>query len=265
MFMTGWKADRDEHIVETEVASAVYRADRFGATPLSFPKDFFDLRRYSAILDQYRSSACVGFTVAGAAHCRLRAVGFNPESFSPVAPYSMGRKLDVGPNGALIDDGSIPFLVMTGAKRFGLPTYKAWPYDRYDTSRLDMEVPFHVYQQASQFRLSNFARITATGDARVVAVMQALFAMHPVPLGMQVGDEFQNYKKGRGPVGIETVNTGGHMTYLVGWEDYGEVFIGNTSWGLDYGDEGFFRIHKSKLIHPSTTDIYNFGLTDMRA
>ncbi len=50
---------------------------------------------------------------------------------------------------------------------------------------------------------------------------------------------------------------GGHMTYLVGWEDYGRVFIGNTSYGLSYGDNGFYRIFDEKLMHPSTTDLYN--------
>lgn len=258
----GWKSDRAEHIAATEVLGPVLRADRFGAAPVSFPKNFYDLTRFSRILDQEGSSACVNFVLTGSADCRLRALGYDPEPMSPSANYSVGRRKDVGKGPKLIDDGSIPSLVFDSARQYGIPSAKAWPFDM---ARINDDLPFDVFQKASQFRLSNFARIEARGSSRTPAVMHQLFAMHPVPLGMLVGRVFMDYRPNGDPVDIETSIEGGHMTYLVGWEDYGEVFIGNTSWGTGYGDNGFFRIRRSKLEHPSTSDLYNITITDQKA
>ncbi len=258
----GWKPDREEHIAATEVLGPVLRADRFGASPVSLPRNFYDLTKFSRILDQQSSSACVNFALTGSADCRLRALGFDPEPMSPCANYTAGRRLEIGRNGVLTDDGSIPFYVFESARRYGIPSAKAWPFDM---GVINKDLPFDVFQRASQFRLSNFARIEARGAARVPAVMHALYAMHPVPLGMLVGRAFMDYRPNGDPVDVELDFEGGHMTYLVGWEDNGEVLIGNTSWGTGYGDNGFFRIRRSKLEHASTSDLYNITITDQKA
>jgi len=262
----GWKPDLKEHIDEAPVAGPAYRSDRYGAARLSLPSSNYDLMRFCTIRDQEETSACVGFGTTGAVHCRLRSLGYDTEAFSPLSAYAIGRQLEgIYKGKPLPDDGSYPFLVVSGLKRFGLCPEHAWPFDRDHSSRVHQEVPFDVFQRASQFRLSSFARIDATGDARVKACMQAIAAGHPVPLGMMVGDEFVDYGPGKSPVGIETRNLGGHMTFLCGYEDDGEVFIGCNSWGKSWGEGGFYRIHRSKLEHESTSDLYDFIVTDKRA
>lgn len=258
----GWKRDKAEHIAATEIAGPVYRADRFGAAPVKFPKNFYDLMKFSRILDQEETSACVNFAMTGAVDCRLRVLGFNPEPLSPCANYPIGRRMEIGKTAPLTDDGSIPYLVFESARRHGIPSAKVWPFD---PKRINEDPPFDVFQQASQFRLSNVARIDATGEARKLAAMQAIYAMHPVPNGMMVGSDFMDYLSNRDPVDVETSVLGGHMTYLVGWEDYGRVLIGNTSYGTGYGDQGFYRIYDTKFMHPSTSDLYNLIVTDTRA
>lgn len=262
----GWKPDLKAHIEEAPIAGPAYRSDRYGASRLALPSSSYDLMRFCTIRDQEETSACVGFAVTGAVHCRLKSLGYDTEVFSPLSAYAIGRQLEgIYKGKPLPDDGSHPFLVVSGLKRFGLCPERAWPFDRDHSSRVHQEVPFSVFQQASQFRLSSYARVDATGEARVNACMHAIAAGHPVPLGMAVGDEFMNYGPGRSPVGIERGDLGGHMTFLCGYEDDGNVFIGCNSWGKSWGDGGFYRIHRSKLEDETTSDLYDFVITDKRA
>jgi hypothetical protein len=262
----GWKPDTLAHINDCDVAGAVYRAERFGAARLASGSSFYDLMRFCAVRDQEETSACVGFGLTGAAYARLRSLGYDCGYFSPLASYSIGRQLEGIYKGKLLpDDGSYPSLVMSGGKRFGLVAESVWPFDRDHSSRVHQEVPFDVLQKASQFRLANFARIDAKGDARVEACKRAIASMHPVPLGMRVGSKFLNYAPGRDPVGVEFDDLGGHMTFLCGYEDDGNVFIGCNSWGTGYGEDGFYKITREKLCDESTTDLYDFMLTDQRA
>ena len=259
----GWKRDTPVHISSAEIATSAYRAERYGSYRLSLPSSHYDLMRYCHVRDQGDTSACVGFAVTGAAYARLRSLGYDCGPFSPLTAYSIGRQLEGIYKGKLLpDDGSYPFLVMDGLRKFGFAREEAWPFDRDVASRVRQEVPFDVFQQASQFRLSSFARIDVRGEGRTEACKRAIYAGHPVPLGMQVGRTFQDYSVGKDPVGIEMGDTGGHMTFLCGYEDDGEVFIGCNSWGTSWGDNGFYRITRAKLEDPSTTDLYDFIVTD---
>lgn len=262
MVTMGWKRDLVEHVREADKASALYRAERYGAARLGLPRAVNDLGKHCFVRDQGEASACVGFGITGAVYARLHHLGFGVGLFSAQACYATAIQLEgIHKGKPLPDEGSYPYLAMTGVRRFGLVEESAWPFDY---SKIHQEVPFDVFQKASQFRLSAFARIDVEGDARVGACMRALSCGHPVPLGMQVGRAFMDYRRGLGPVGVETEDTGGHMTFLVGYEDDGDVFIGCNSWGRDYGDEGFYRITRGKLTHESTTDLYDFTITDAR-
>lgn len=266
MARTGWKPDLQEHRDQCERMGKALVFQRFGARMgESLPVRARTLMEFCRFRDQMNSEGCVGFTLAGAAYTRLQSLGFPVEEFSAMAPYTLARMLEgIYKNKPLPDQGSYPFLAVSGLQRFGLPTEKAWPFDWNYRERISQEIPVDVFQKASQFRISWFARIDAEGDERVRICKRALSSGHPVPLGMMVGDEFKRYRKGLGPVGVELGDVSGHMTYLVGYEDDGEVFIGANSWGEDYGDQGFYRIHRSKLEHESTSDLYDFTITETK-
>lgn len=262
----GWKRDTESHVASSEIATSAYRSERYGASKLSLPTSCYDLMRFCQVRDQGETSSCVGFGVTGAIYARLRFLGYDCGLFSPLAAYAIGRQLEgIHRNRPLPDEGSHPFLVMDGLKRFGVAREESWPFDRDAASRVRQEVPFDVFQQASQFRLSSFARIDASGDARVQACKRAIASGHPVPLGMDVGRVFENYGVGKDPVGIEYDVLGGHMTFLCGYENDGDVFIGCNSWGTSWGDNGFYRITRQKLEDSTTTDLYDFIITDKNA
>lgn len=259
---TGWKRDLPEHVRESERAGALHRAERYGVARTSLPRSVNELGRHCFVRDQGQASACVGFGITGAVYARLRYLGFGVGLFSAQACYSMAIALEgIHKGKPLPDEGSYPYLAMMGIRRYGIPEESAWPFD---INKIHQEVPFDVFQKASQFRVSSFARIDLEGDARVDACKRALANGHPIPFGMQVGREFMDYASGKGPIGVETDDTGGHMTFLVGYEDDGDVFIGCNSWSRGWGDDGFYRITRDKLTHSTTTDLYDFTITDAR-
>lgn len=255
----GWKPDLNEHIVQTPVFGGLYAAQKLGA--VRTPREHTSLPDYCFVRDQDGSSACVGFGLTGAAYCRLHAIGVPCGLFSPTALYNL-TLMASRPNKSdpLIDDGCYPFVAASILVDHGLCQESAYPFSM---KRVAKEVDLQTVLTSSQFRVSNFSRITARGEERVEVCKRSIAASHPVPLGMLVGDEFQAYTSSRDPVGIETgPDTGGHMTFLCGYENDGEVFIGCNSWGKSWGDQGFFRIHRSKLEHSSTTDLYEIVITE---
>lgn len=260
----GWKPDTADHIAECPKLGALAAKDRYGARAgAALPSEVNLLREHCQIRDQRGSSACFGFALTGAAYARLRHLGVEVSLFSPLGAYAIARQMEGIYHGKpLPDDGSYPYLGMRGAARFGLIPESRWPFDADWQSKVSLEVPFDILQIASQVRVANFARIDAVGAARIDVCKAALAKGHPVLLGMQVGSEFERYHKGRGPVGIETGDVGGHATFLVGYEEDGDVFVGCNSWGEAWGDEGFYRVHRSKIEHESTDSLYDFVLAE---
>lgn len=266
IFGKGWKPDLDTHVVSCRRGEEGARSRNDAVFPKygvrsSRPREFDAISKHCDVRDQRFSSACVGFTIAGATQARLNLLGYNVGRFAPLVPYAGARQLEgIYKNQVLPDDGCHPFLAMAFTRRYGLCVEGLWPFGDDYEKKVGQEVPFDVLSVASQFRVTEFSRIEDEGEARVEACKDALLAGHPVLLGMQVGSEFEAYRAGRPPVGIETHNTGGHMTFLVGYEEDGEVFKGCNSWSRNYGDGGFYRIHRSKLTHATTTDLYDFSI-----
>ena len=54
------------------------------------------------------------------------------------------------------------------------------------------------------------------------------------------------------------------MTFLCGYEDDGNVFIGCNSGGAGHGEDGFYKITRERLCDESTTDLYDVMLTGQR-
>lgn len=262
----GWKKDTDGH-VEGLASEGLVRHDalapKFGARAASRPSAYDGLSKFCDVRDQKFSSACVGFATAGAAYARLRLAGYEVGRFSPLAIYTEARQLE---GGALEDGGCFPSMAMRAVRKFGLVSESVWPFDEHYEKLVLAEVPFDVFAVGSQFCVTAFSRIADEGERRVQACIASLLAGHPVLLGMQVGKEFEAYQRGRGPVGVETgEDTGGHMTFLTGYEEDGEVFVGCNSWSRAWGDNGFYRISKAKLMHESTTDLYDFEVAKVKS
>lgn len=251
----GWKPALPQHIASTSFTDV----GKFGimrAAPL--PRETNNRACNPLIRDQSGSNMCTGFGFTGAAHSRLKILGFNPPPFAPRLPYTVGRMLARSSRRErLIDDGAYPDLVAMGIMEFGFVPETQFPFTD-DPEAVNEEPDLLTLSRASQFLLQNFTRIAETGEHRARAVMEALSVGHLVPLGMMVGSKFMDHK-GDFPLDLEDQDTimGGHMTYLIDYEGNGEVFWGVNSYGTGYGYKGLYQITRRRLMHPTTSDLFD--------
>lgn len=255
---TGWKKDLPAFADMVEPASRLLMQSKFGAAPLPRTSNGY-LSKLAYIRDQFNSSACTGFSKTGAAHTRLRAVGYDVEIFSPAFDYAGARMIAKPKSRAMIDDGAYPFMSMMFSQRFGM---LAEQFMRFDLKNINTEPNVDDFQRASQFRLSHCRRIDLP-HLRIEYIKRSIHNLCPVWLGLQVGGEFQRWQPGNDPVGVEFANVSGHMVYVTDYDDEKQCFLMPNSWGKKVGKNGFWEISYEKIEHESTSDIYEIQLTDM--
>lgn len=251
----GWKPDTPDLVANARYTDISKFGTKRGGI---LPRETNNRAHQPVIRDQDESSRCTGFGFTGAAHTRLKILGFDPPLFSARFPYDVGRMLARMRKGEpLIDDGAYPDLVATGIKEYGFALESQFP-SHYDISTVNDEPDLMSFSQASQFLLQNFSRIGQVGEHRANAAMQILADGHTIPIGMMVGPAFMDHK-GSFPLDLEDPDTimGGHMTYLIDYEDDGEVFWGVNSYGTGYGYKGLYQITRRRLMHSTTSDLYN--------
>jgi hypothetical protein len=254
----GWLPDLEEHISKTPSFEGIGAAQKFGS--VRTPREHDALVDDCLVRDQEQTSMCVGFGLTGAIYCRLHTIGIPCKPLAPQPLYGLTRMASrINKRAKLTDDGCYPFVAQTVLSDFGVAPESAYPFN---PETVNEEIDLQAIMIASQFRVSSFQRITHRGSSRVDICKRAIASGHTVPLGMMVGAEFEDYTSSKDPIGVEVGDVGGHMTFLCGYEDGGEVFIGCNSWGEDYGDHGFYRISREKLEHPSTTDLYEFVIAE---
>lgn len=110
-------------------------------------------------------------------------------------------------------------------------------------------------QQAQQFRIKGFQRLTLNGDDQrtdMLAMKQHLSQGSPVVIGMMVGGTFMQEMEGQ-DLWTPTQNDyrmpgfGGHAMCVIGYDDYkaGGAFQIMNSWGPDWGRNGIAWVRYS--------------------
>ncbi len=108
---------------------------------------------------------------------------------------------------------------------------------------------------ATDFKIAGFSLVGtwdpktgAAGPDTVDAVKAELAQGHPVIIGVDLNDDFENM---HGPAGLSVWNAGaidpsapwsGHEITLVGYDDTQQSFKFINSWGPEWGDNGFGRM-----------------------
>lgn len=175
----------------------------------------------SPVRDQGDCQACVAFSIASVTEFQCARAG-QPVRLSPGFFHFCTEGLGCG-NG--ID---LPWALKRHAKPKGLRVYAGEPYPPPE-SLCD--------SGGTTVQLSDF-RLVAPQDVR-----QALQDWGPLVAGMTLPedfseryDDFSVYRSGGGGM------VGDHAFCLIGFDDNAGCWIGQNSFGTDWGDDGFFRI-----------------------
>lgn len=210
------------------------------------------------IHNQKKKNSCTGEAFRTAIDTRLRAIGVKMEEPSSDGIYTIGRAMArKDASIALSDDGAFPRSVAKGLKEYGVPGVSAWPIG--DETNINNEPTQEMLTAASAGKISAWSRVDTKGEGRAADVDHALSQKYPVALGIQVDRGFEDYDGKRDITLPEGENFGGHMLCLLGFKtnpDGSKSYLGVNSWGTGWGLKGMFWMHETRLVHPTTSDIY---------
>lgn len=217
-----------------------------------------DLRSHSLVRhDQLSTSSCVAQAVVkGLEIIRVRDYGVDSHyDLSRSALYYLTREL-LGPKFHRIDGGSYISTAAHVLKTFGVCRENSnGPNDReywpFDISKINTPPSFMAMRSAYLNKISSYYAIHDTGEKRIESCINALHHGNPVVFGTSVYENFASYNGG-----VWSRNSGkklgGHATCLVGWD--GVNFIGENSWGDQWGDGGFYYASPSIISSPEASD-----------
>jgi len=245
-----------------------------------------DLRKFSPKRhNQLNSSSCVanGITrglevkrieklyqdalVSGVSESMALSQAFSGHvSLSRLALYYLAREV-MDPPETDQDNGTYVSCGAEALKSFGLcreeqdhgnPNDRAyWPFD---LNQILVSPKWINMREAYIHKISAWYRINSVGDQRVQDVILALAAGNPVVYGAIVDDPWRSYD-GTKPLDLMSgPSIGGHCTVLEGWDNDKQLFLGENSWGPDWGvvgpdgTGGFYEMTPEKIASTECSD-----------
>ncbi len=189
--------------------------------------------------NQGNQGSCVGWAVAYALKSYQEKIEmgwtFSKETiFSPAWIYN---QLNGG-----VDQGCYPMDALELVVQKGAATWDMMPYDDKDYRS---QPSSDIIQKAALFKAKEYRRVRGTNQIKA-----ALANRNPVLIGITVYSNLFNLK-GENSVYNSTSgkNEGGHAVVIVGYNDnkFGGAFKIINSWGIDWGDNGYFWIPYDKI------------------
>lgn len=146
--------------------------------------------------------------------------------------------------GAQLRDG-----IKTLAK-LGVCSENCWPYD---ISKFAIQPNHKCYKEAASHRILSYYRLNTFGD-----MIHCLNDGYPFVFGFSIYTNFESedvVKTGvvNMPAADESL-LGGHAVACVGYDDNIKRFICRNSWGVNWGDKGYFTIPFDYLTNRNLSD-----------
>jgi hypothetical protein len=214
-----------------------------------------------SIRDQAQTSRCVGAANAriiniGAQQMQYKAPNATVPYPSERGLYSLAREEESPPGVALVDQGSIPaMLVQAVSKDIGIPLEKDFPED---DAQINQRVPPDVLAKALSCKVSAVHTIDSAAEQRVADCCQALLEGFAFSMAIAVGANYEGCNSDA-PVVAETGSIyGGHDVAIVGFRKLSNgrtIFRNPGSWGTTFGVGGWVWLDESVITDPRTSNL----------
>jgi hypothetical protein len=204
--------------------------------PVPSPIPFIDLRPMdSPIFDQLALGSCTGNALAGALQFLEKKDKVPYIELSRLFIYYDERVAENTINidsGAQIRDG-----IKTLAK-LGVCSETCWPYD---VGKFAIQPGHNCYREAAKHRILAYYRINTLDDMK-----HCINSGYPFIFGFSVYDSFESEDAANtGIVNVPAASEsllGGHAVCCVGYDDNTQRFLVRNSWGINWGQQGYFTI-----------------------
>ena len=194
----------------------------------------------TAARDQKKCGSCWAFSMTGA----LESYSLL-KKHTPDVDLDLSEQVMVSCSGAGSCNGGR--LTAGFLQKTGLPVEAAYPYTGTDGTCAAAAAGW----QDSAYKIGAWGSVSQN----LTSIKTALIKYGPLPIAMQVYEDFMHYK-----TGIYSYTTGkklgGHAILLVGYNDEEKYFIVKNSWTPGWGENGFFRIAYSEM-----NSVVSFGLS----
>ena len=213
-----------------------------------------DLRPFtSSRHNQRHTGSCVAQATCKALEIkRIMDKGHDAHiDLSRMAVYWFARNLML-PKETHLDDGTYISLAFDAMRRYGVPPEADCPWD---TRSIFIPPSWGAMRKAYVSKITSFYKIRSTGQDRVDMVLEALQAGNPVVFGTNVDGTWQRYREGEVLRPVSDSNkTGRHATVLVGFQE--GKFIGENSWGSNWGSDGFYLMDPDVVAFNDSRDFW---------
>ena len=226
--------------------------DKLKSSLVQITTDDMDLREYSSPRhNQRNTSSCVANAVVKALEIK-RILKHGHEAhvdLSRMAVYFLARELMFPPE-THEDDGTYISHAFDVLRRFGVPPEADWPWD---LAKVNTAPSWRAMRKAYLHKIQGFYKIRSTGQKRVDEVALCIQSGYPVVFGTTTGSNWGSYRKGDVLIRPDKVD-GRHATVLLGVKD--GKFIGENSWGTNWGDDGFYLMDPAVVAHDDSRDFW---------
>ena len=254
----GWipEEDKPEHWSFEDKLMPLIGDYRYGSDTDGAAGDV-DLRQpASAVHSQRHTSSCVAQAVVKALEIK-RIQQFGPDAhvdLSRLFVYYLAREL-MFPSRVNKDDGTNIGIACDVLRRFGVPPETDWIWD---PNKVYTPPSIMSMRNAYLHKIQAYYKIRSIGQQRVDAVKAALRAGNPVTFGTEVGVNWGLYRSynplRQEPLELPTIKTGRHATVLIGIK--GDTFIGENSWGTEWGHDGFYFMSPDVIASDKSDDFW---------
>ncbi len=190
----------------------------------------------TSVKNQATCGACAAFAAVGAIEGIIRIAKGNPNlaiDLSEQALFSCG--------GGSCATGWYLNEAMDYAVNPGVPDESCLPYTQ---SHSNCSSRCGDWASRSE-KIAGWSWVTYTGWDEIA--LKNAISQGPVPCRMEVYEDFYSYSSG---VYQYTTGSflGGHFVVLVGWDDASNCWIAKNSWGLGFGENGYFKIRRGEVL-----------------
>ena len=207
-----------------------------------------DLRnKCPPIYDQGELGSCTANALCAAVqfdkpslHGSRLFVYYNERMLENTIPYDAG---------ALLSDG------IKTLQKYGVCPESEWPYD---ITKFAIKPPQKCYIDSSK----NIATKVANIKNDMKSMKNSLLNGYPFVVGIAIYDSFESVRvAATGMVPMPSQNDtllGGHAVLCVGFDDKRQIWIMRNSWGINWGDKGYFYLPYNYLLDSNlSSDLWN--------
>jgi len=150
-------------------------------------------------------------------------------------------------NNPSIDDGSTLSQGISSLLQFGVCREQLWPYD---ITKVGLQPNTGCYTDALVHQITQYASV----NQKVTDMKNLLSLGYPFVIGFAVFRSFMTTKVSKTGIAIMPLKSdrlvGYHAVSVVGYNDIKQWWICRNSWGINWGDKGYFYLPYAYLTNP---------------